>query len=134
MSTWENFTTFADDEKLIRLVSPDDIYWTEEGGVSPAAFKTSKGLSCGRSCGMLSVSDTIRHLRINKKLKGDPAQISYKKCIEGEIFVKYEDEADIYHCELWNSEKVKKLSGVQALYLANNVVVLSRTNRMSFNK
>lgn len=113
-------------EKLYRAVRPEQI--KEDGSLSSAAFKTSKGCSVDRGDGRTD-QEAAKFMR--KKLSGDIYRINVGDCYEKEIFIHYEPlEDDPYHSGLYRNEEMKDMTTGQCRHLTRLAVKVEESNNI----
>jgi len=116
--------TFNSDEKLLRVVSPVEIFW-KDGKTTSACFKDKKGLSVNRTWCDKSV-EAIEQLESVFPSSSRKAIISikYAQCIELNILVKYLPLPDnVFHSELHRDNNSPMLSQSQCKGLSRLCVI-----------
>lgn len=83
--------TFRDEEKLYRAVKPEEYFEKENGRISSAAFKRSKGCSVDRGNGR---SDEEASWFLMKGKAGKACVFFVRDCRDKEIYVQYEPIKD----------------------------------------
>ena len=115
---------FRPDERLFRAVMPREELWKASGVPSSAVFKDSKGVSVDRDGGRSS-EETADFLLLHHK--GAAVYVTYAACEDCMALVRYcPTDENIWHSEIYRSDKSPQLSRSQARYLALHAVVFRR--------
>lgn len=114
---------FDENESLVRAVYPENqrpSFW-ENGKLSSAALKDSKGLSVTRTYDR-TLKDTVEWMKLH--FKGAMAAITVRACFAIQAYVKYcPSQKNEYHSEIHGSTETIELSDFQALYLARQATI-----------
>lgn len=107
-SSFNPNSAVADTETLYRAVRAWPKYWKENGGLSPAAFKDSRGLSVDRD-GDRNEEKVIHDFR-KRKFDGTLISVGAKECKGLNVYLKPEPSNWSYHVLALNSLSKKVLS------------------------
>lgn len=109
---------FDSNEDLYRAVLPRDVFNKENGTISSAAFKTSRGCSVERSYDR-NETEIIEFMK--KFFKGAfIVTVKVDECEKVDAYVIYKpSQRSNYHSEIWKSEDTVLLTKSQAKKLAN---------------
>lgn len=112
---------FYAEEKLYRKVPNNPIMWREDGGISTAAFKDSKGMSVDRQMKRSNL-EAIETLTSHHSDVKAIVSTSYQFCTETiEALVIYAPcEDNIYHSEIHKDSQKPQLSRGQLKKLVDN--------------
>lgn len=124
-SSFNSNSPVADTETLYRAVRAWPKYWKENGGLSPAAFKDSRGLSVDRN-GDRNEDKVIQDFR-KRKFEGTLISVGAKECKDLSVYLMPKPSNWIYHVLVLDSPTGIELSDEKCdnlRHIAKNVINL----------